>query len=120
MVRAGLLADPAFRSDLARLVIGEARALRFGRVAVPERPGLSTAERRRWEVVRGVEAAGGLDAALAAVRAEHAAGLITGEQKKYRLGRYRELYRDPSITRPADLQAEFAAALDAVAQAYST
>ena len=119
-IRAGQLADPVFRSGLARLVIGKARLLRFGRVAVPARPGMSTADRRRWEVVRGIEAAGGLDAALDAARSEHAAGLITENQKDYRLKTYRRLYRDPSITRPADLQAEFGAALDAVARTYAT
>jgi len=119
VVRAGLLADDGFRANLAHIVVGKARALRFGRVAVPEANELSGAERGRWEVVQGIEAAGGLDAALDAVRSGYAAGRITKEQKKYRLRRYRQLYRDEAITTRADLDAEFGLALDAVEKAYT-
>lgn len=117
-VRAGLLADPEFRTDLARLVIAKARELRFGRVAVPERLGMTGAERRRWEVVRGIEANGGLDAALGQVRAEHEAGHISQTAMKDRLKSYRRLYRDPGLTAPADLEGEFAEAVGAVAETY--
>ena len=120
VVRSGLLADAEFRADLARFVIEKARTLRFGRVTVPERSGMSSGERNRWEIVQGIEAAGGLDAALDAVRSEHAAGHITANQKKYRLQRYRQLYRDKTVTIRADLDAEFGLALDAVERTYTT
>ena len=113
VVRAGLLVDPTFRRYLTRLVIGQARRLRFGRVPVPAASGLTPGQRRKWEAIRGIEASGGRDAALDAVRAEKKAGHLEPEQAKYQLRRVRELYRDPAYTDVADLQTEFEAALDA-------
>lgn len=113
IVRAGVLADGQFRVDLADLVVRKARALRFARTAHPDRPPKTPADREKWLAVRGVVAAGGLDAAIAGVRADVEAGHLKAEEGKAHLRALRKLYHDPAFSTVSDLAAEFAASLDA-------
>lgn len=116
-VRATVLGNEVFRAELAALVLARARALEFTRVVLPPRAGMTPLEAQRWAAVQGIDATGGLDAALAAVRHERTAGHITRSQAKERIRALRKLYRDPTATAVSDLAAEFGAALDAVEHA---
>ena len=118
-LRAGQLSDPAFRRAAAETWLKRARRIPVRRVPRLDRGRLSAHERVRWYAVRSMEAAGGLDAALAEIDADCAAGLVkptsAGSQRRH----LRQLWGDPALTVPSGLEAEFVAAIDAVSTAYN-
>ena len=113
VVRVGLLADPAFRDELARRWAARARQIEFRRGVRYDTPPSSGTERIRRRALERINELGGVEAEVARVRAEAEAGLVTNAESQIRA--LRALARDPRLSAPSDLAAEFAVAVDAVA-----
>lgn len=113
VVRAGLLADPYFRDELARRWAARARQIEFRLGVRYDVPPANGTERIRRRALERIDELGGIEAELARVHAEAEAGLIENAESQVRA--LKKLARDPRLTAPSDLAAEFAAAVDAVA-----
>ena len=116
VVRAGLLADPAFRDDLVGLWAGQARRLRFRRVAHPDFVPDNATDRMRWHAAQHMLATGGPEAEAARIDADYRAGRLDYQPRKDQKEAVRALCRDARYTSVSDLEAEFAAAVVAVTQ----
>lgn len=115
VVRAGLLADPAFRDELTRLWAAFARRLQFHRVPNASVVPTKASERVKLLAVRGIEASGGLSEALAEIEADVESGRLSPPAAKTQKRVLVTLASNPQYTTTSDLDAEFAAAVNAVA-----
>ena len=113
-LRAGQLADPTFRDDLARRWVARARSLPVRRLPRPDRRAVTYLDRVRQYALKAMEEAGGLDVALDAVRADREAGRIKPGPMRSQIRDLRALWADATLTREADVAAELAASIDAV------
>lgn len=116
LVRAGLLANPEFRDELAAFWAERARSLRFRRVARPDQPATRPADRVKWLAVRGMEAEGGLRAAIQSVDSDIAAGHLEPTAAKAHRRALRDLALHPAYSAASDLESEFAAAVDLITE----
>ncbi len=113
-LRAGQLADPSFRDDLARRWVARARSIPVRREPRADRRPLTYRDRVHRYALGAMEEAGGLDAALAEVRADYTAGRITAAQRRSQARDLRTLWANADHTETTDLAAEVAAAIDHV------
>lgn len=111
---AGDLTDPQFRTDLARFWVRHARRLPFRRTCRADRRPTTYRDRVRRYALLGMTEAGGLDGAVADVRADRDAGRITASQAQGQIRNLRALWADADLTGETDLAAEVARAIDAV------
>ncbi|MEL7363398.1 MAG: hypothetical protein AAFN13_15085, partial [Bacteroidota bacterium] len=114
VVRAGLLAEPGSRKELTQLWIAQARRLRFSCVPCAAVAPTKASERIKLLAVRGIEASGGLSEVLAEIDADKGAGRFSREHAKSQKKALRKLVHNPAFTTSSDLDAAFAAAIDAV------
>lgn len=110
-LRAGQLADPSFRDDLARRWVARARSIPVRRSPRADRRPLTYLDRVRQYALKAMEAAGGLDAVLHEVRAARDAGLIEDNQARFQVRDLQALWANDALTTATDVAAEFAAAI---------
>ncbi|PAP75073.1 hypothetical protein [Rubrivirga marina] len=120
VVRAGVLADPEARDELAQVWAARVRDLSFRRVPHPAYTPENATDRIRWHGVQRILATGGLSAEIARIDADRRSDGLTAQQAKDQKETVRKWVLSPRYSSVSDLQAEFEAAVDAVARTYAT